>query len=169
MSRYLQVMASEGLEISQPALDPDQSSEIHHRITVRDRKAKVHRYIMAFSNSFFFGHLTFIFDISCFNSSSFILLLLKASIWFSWKFELLRWKQRTSLHWVKVSALVSTDLQIMCWLSLLSFFMAAYILCLCLFPLKTYMISSASSPFFFPFYSGDPIKTPNRAYLVMLF
>ncbi|KAG1361234.1 hypothetical protein COCNU_09G006970 [Cocos nucifera] len=40
LGRYLQIMASEGLEISQPALDPDQSSEIHHRITVRDRKAK---------------------------------------------------------------------------------------------------------------------------------
>ncbi|RWR90362.1 hypothetical protein CKAN_01945400 [Cinnamomum micranthum f. kanehirae] len=40
--RYLQIMASEGLEISQPALDPDQS-EIHHRITIRHRMRKVHR------------------------------------------------------------------------------------------------------------------------------
>ncbi|XP_008778204.2 uncharacterized protein LOC103698025 isoform X2 [Phoenix dactylifera] len=45
LGRYLQIMASEGLEISQPALDPDQSSDIHHRITVRDRKAKVHRWV----------------------------------------------------------------------------------------------------------------------------
>lgn len=41
--RYLQVMSSEGLEISQPALDPDLSSDIHHRITVRNRMKKVHR------------------------------------------------------------------------------------------------------------------------------
>ncbi|CAL9072446.1 uncharacterized protein LOC135635631 [Musa acuminata AAA Group] len=43
--RYLQVMSSEGLEISQPALDPDLSSDIHHRITVRNRMKKVHRRI----------------------------------------------------------------------------------------------------------------------------
>lgn len=40
--RYLQIMKSEGLEISQPALDPKQS-EIHHRITIRRKKGKVHR------------------------------------------------------------------------------------------------------------------------------
>ncbi|KAK1327085.1 hypothetical protein QJS10_CPA01g00011 [Acorus calamus] len=40
--RYLQIMISEGLEISQPALDPD-SSEIHHRITIRNKATKVHR------------------------------------------------------------------------------------------------------------------------------
>ncbi|KAF8409336.1 hypothetical protein HHK36_005411 [Tetracentron sinense] len=42
--RYLKIMKSEGLEISQPALDPN-SSEIHHRITIRKRKKKVHRRI----------------------------------------------------------------------------------------------------------------------------
>ncbi|XP_008802591.1 uncharacterized protein LOC103716387 isoform X2 [Phoenix dactylifera] len=51
LGRYLQIMASEGLEISQPALDPDQSSDIHHRITVRDRKAKVHRRVYDFRGS----------------------------------------------------------------------------------------------------------------------
>ncbi|XP_010905352.1 uncharacterized protein [Elaeis guineensis] len=40
--RYLQIMKSEGLEISQPALDP-KLSEIHHRITIRRKKGKVHR------------------------------------------------------------------------------------------------------------------------------
>ncbi|GLT77903.1 hypothetical protein SLA2020_494580 [Shorea laevis] len=40
--RYLQIVKSEGLEISQPALDPN-STEIHHRITVRARKKKFHR------------------------------------------------------------------------------------------------------------------------------
>ncbi|XP_042494600.1 uncharacterized protein LOC122073937 [Macadamia integrifolia] len=35
-------MKSEGLEISQPALDPN-STEIHHRITIRKRTKKVHR------------------------------------------------------------------------------------------------------------------------------
>ncbi|XP_009392032.3 uncharacterized protein LOC135617978 isoform X1 [Musa acuminata AAA Group] len=40
--RYLKIMKSEGLEISQPALDPN-LSEIHHRITVRKKKRTVHR------------------------------------------------------------------------------------------------------------------------------
>lgn len=40
--RYLEIIKSEGLEISQPALDP-KLSEIHHRITVRKQKRTVHR------------------------------------------------------------------------------------------------------------------------------
>ncbi|KAK8961392.1 hypothetical protein KSP40_PGU004159 [Platanthera guangdongensis] len=40
--RYLDIVKSEGLEISQPALDPN-LSEIHHQITVRRKKGKVHR------------------------------------------------------------------------------------------------------------------------------
>ncbi|KAJ9566030.1 hypothetical protein OSB04_001996 [Centaurea solstitialis] len=40
--RYLDVVKAEGLEISQPALDPN-STDIHHRITVRKRKKKFHR------------------------------------------------------------------------------------------------------------------------------
>lgn len=40
--RYLDIMKSEGLEISQPALDPN-STDIHHRITIRKRMKKVHR------------------------------------------------------------------------------------------------------------------------------
>ncbi|XVE51272.1 hypothetical protein DITRI_Ditri02bG0026700 [Diplodiscus trichospermus] len=40
--RYLEIVKSEGLEISQPALDPN-STEIHHRITIRARKKKFHR------------------------------------------------------------------------------------------------------------------------------
>ncbi|GAB2212837.1 hypothetical protein Droror1_Dr00020833 [Drosera rotundifolia] len=40
--RYLDIVKSEGLEISQPALDPN-STDIHHRITVRNSKKKVHR------------------------------------------------------------------------------------------------------------------------------
>ncbi|XP_042520349.1 uncharacterized protein LOC122093867 isoform X2 [Macadamia integrifolia] len=40
--RYLEIMKSEGLEISQPALDPN-STGIHHRITIRKRRKKVHR------------------------------------------------------------------------------------------------------------------------------
>ncbi|KAI3889756.1 hypothetical protein MKW92_034280 [Papaver armeniacum] len=40
--RYLQIMMSEGLEITQPALDPD-LSEVHHRITVRRKTRKFHR------------------------------------------------------------------------------------------------------------------------------
>ncbi|KAI3865385.1 hypothetical protein MKX03_016425 [Papaver bracteatum] len=42
--RYLQIMKAEGLEISQPALDPD-SLEIHHKITIRKRSKKFHRRI----------------------------------------------------------------------------------------------------------------------------
>ncbi|XP_039004322.1 uncharacterized protein LOC120131386 [Hibiscus syriacus] len=40
--RYLEIVKSEGLEISQPALDP-KSMEIHHRITIRARMKKFHR------------------------------------------------------------------------------------------------------------------------------
>ena len=40
--RYIEIVKEEGLEISQPALDPD-STDIHHRITVRARMKKVHR------------------------------------------------------------------------------------------------------------------------------
>ena len=42
--RYLDIVENEGLEISQPALDP-QLSEVHHQITIRNPKGKVHRYI----------------------------------------------------------------------------------------------------------------------------
>ncbi|KAJ1443555.1 hypothetical protein SESBI_00134 [Sesbania bispinosa] len=40
--KYISIIKSEGLEISQPALDP-QESEVHHQITVRGRRSKVHR------------------------------------------------------------------------------------------------------------------------------
>ncbi|XP_021596541.1 uncharacterized protein LOC110603154 isoform X2 [Manihot esculenta] len=40
--RYLEIVRSEGLEISQPALDPN-STDIHHRITIRSRGKKFHR------------------------------------------------------------------------------------------------------------------------------
>ncbi|KAG9446173.1 hypothetical protein H6P81_012301 [Aristolochia fimbriata] len=40
--RYLSIVKEEGLEISQPALDPTKS-QVHHRITVRGRNSKVHR------------------------------------------------------------------------------------------------------------------------------
>ncbi|ONK79737.1 uncharacterized protein A4U43_C01F9550 [Asparagus officinalis] len=49
--RYMQLMLSEELEISQPALDPELSSDIHHRITVRDRKTKVHRRVYDYRGS----------------------------------------------------------------------------------------------------------------------
>lgn len=41
-SRYISIIKEEGLDISQPALDPGKS-EIHHQITVRRRNSKVHR------------------------------------------------------------------------------------------------------------------------------
>ncbi|KAA8519851.1 hypothetical protein F0562_014059 [Nyssa sinensis] len=40
--RYLKIMKSAGLEISQPALDPN-STDIHHRITIRRRTKTFHR------------------------------------------------------------------------------------------------------------------------------
>ncbi|XP_020275674.1 uncharacterized protein LOC109850152 isoform X2 [Asparagus officinalis] len=49
--RYMELMFSEELEISQPALDPELSSDIHHRITVRDKKAKVHRRVYDYRGS----------------------------------------------------------------------------------------------------------------------
>lgn len=41
-SRYVKIVKEEGLEISQPALDPN-STEIHHRITIRAKNKKFHR------------------------------------------------------------------------------------------------------------------------------
>ncbi|XP_008224979.1 PREDICTED: uncharacterized protein LOC103324663 [Prunus mume] len=40
--RYLEIVREAGLEISQPALHPN-STDIHHRITIRARKKKFHR------------------------------------------------------------------------------------------------------------------------------
>ncbi|XP_019193943.1 PREDICTED: uncharacterized protein LOC109187957 isoform X2 [Ipomoea nil] len=39
---YMSIVKNEGLEISQPALDPGKS-EVHHQITARGRRSKVHR------------------------------------------------------------------------------------------------------------------------------
>lgn len=40
--RYLSIIQEEGLEISQPALDAAKS-EVHHQITIRSRRTRVHR------------------------------------------------------------------------------------------------------------------------------
>ncbi|EXC29927.1 hypothetical protein L484_015120 [Morus notabilis] len=40
---YISIVQSEGLEISQPALDPVKSVELHHQITARGRRSTVHR------------------------------------------------------------------------------------------------------------------------------
>ncbi|KAI5656998.1 hypothetical protein M9H77_25791 [Catharanthus roseus] len=48
--RYLEIIKSEGLEISQPALDPN-STGIHHRITIRKRTNKFHRRVYDFRGS----------------------------------------------------------------------------------------------------------------------
>ncbi|KAL2330192.1 hypothetical protein Fmac_017773 [Flemingia macrophylla] len=42
--RYVSIIKSEGLEISQPALDTEKS-EVHHQITARGRRSNVHRRI----------------------------------------------------------------------------------------------------------------------------
>ncbi|KAM1122143.1 hypothetical protein EV2_003874 [Malus domestica] len=42
--RYLSIIRKEGLQISQPALDPD-NSEVHHLLTARDNRTEVHRKI----------------------------------------------------------------------------------------------------------------------------
>lgn len=42
--RYLEIVQEEGLEISQPALDP-KKSDLHHQITTQSQKTKVHRRI----------------------------------------------------------------------------------------------------------------------------
>ncbi|KAJ7961714.1 Lysine ketoglutarate reductase trans-splicing-like protein, putative (DUF707) [Quillaja saponaria] len=44
IERYLSIVKEEGLEISQPALDPDKS-EVHHDLTSRDNKSNIHRRI----------------------------------------------------------------------------------------------------------------------------
>ncbi|THG04515.1 hypothetical protein TEA_010706 [Camellia sinensis var. sinensis] len=43
-ARYLSIVKDEGLEISQPALDPAKS-EVHHQITARRRNSKVHSWV----------------------------------------------------------------------------------------------------------------------------
>ncbi|XP_041012359.1 uncharacterized protein LOC121255879 isoform X2 [Juglans microcarpa x Juglans regia] len=48
--RYLSIVQEEGLEISQPALDPVKS-ELHHPITVRRHKSRVHRRYYKFRGS----------------------------------------------------------------------------------------------------------------------
>ncbi|XVF01497.1 hypothetical protein REPUB_Repub04eG0093800 [Reevesia pubescens] len=48
--RYLSIIEDEGLEISQPALDPVKS-EVHHQITARRRNSRVHRRIYKFKGS----------------------------------------------------------------------------------------------------------------------
>lgn len=47
--RYLSIIKKEGLEISQPALDPEKS-ELHHPITARDKKSTVHRFSVCLRN-----------------------------------------------------------------------------------------------------------------------
>lgn len=44
VQKYLSIVNEEGLEISQPALDPD-VSEVHHDLTARNKKLNVHRKI----------------------------------------------------------------------------------------------------------------------------
>ncbi|CAN1182012.1 hypothetical protein LINPERHAP2_LOCUS35751 [Linum perenne] len=41
--RYLSIVRAEGLEISQPALDPEKS-DVHHHLTQRNTAGKVHRF-----------------------------------------------------------------------------------------------------------------------------
>ncbi|KAK8485821.1 hypothetical protein V6N11_012849 [Hibiscus sabdariffa] len=48
--QYLSIVEDEGLEISQPALDPVKS-EVHHQITARKRNSRVHRRIYKFKGS----------------------------------------------------------------------------------------------------------------------
>lgn len=48
--RYLKIIKSAGLEISQPALDPN-STGIHHRITIRKRTDKFHKRVYDFRGS----------------------------------------------------------------------------------------------------------------------
>ncbi|KAE8688034.1 pentatricopeptide repeat-containing protein [Hibiscus syriacus] len=49
-TRYLSIVEDEGLEISQPALDPAKS-DVHHQITARKRNSKLHRRIYKFKGS----------------------------------------------------------------------------------------------------------------------
>ncbi|ANM66903.1 unnamed protein product [Arabidopsis thaliana] len=48
--RYLSIVKEEGLEISQPALDTSKS-EVHHPITARRKKSKVHRRMYKYKGS----------------------------------------------------------------------------------------------------------------------
>lgn len=61
--RYIEIVKEEGLEISQPALDPD-STEIHHRITVRARTKKVHRWLFVWSYWYMFLLINFKLSLS---------------------------------------------------------------------------------------------------------
>ncbi|KAJ0017183.1 hypothetical protein Pint_10704 [Pistacia integerrima] len=48
--QYLKIVKSEGFEISQPALDPN-STDIHHKFTIRSRTKKFHRRVYDFRGS----------------------------------------------------------------------------------------------------------------------
>uniref|UniRef100_A0A1D1XP98 Uncharacterized protein n=1 Tax=Anthurium amnicola TaxID=1678845 RepID=A0A1D1XP98_9ARAE len=47
--RYLAIIQEEGLEISQPALDTTKGAKVHHQITARQRRKKVHRRFYKFT------------------------------------------------------------------------------------------------------------------------
>ena len=47
--KYVSIVKQEGLEISQPALDP-KKSEVHHQITARGRRSNIHRRTFKASN-----------------------------------------------------------------------------------------------------------------------
>ncbi|KAH7568972.1 hypothetical protein ACOSP7_012122 [Xanthoceras sorbifolium] len=49
--RYLNIVKSEGFEISQPALDPN-STDIHHKFTIRSRTKKFHRRVYDHKGSY---------------------------------------------------------------------------------------------------------------------
>uniref|UniRef100_M1BBT9 Uncharacterized protein n=1 Tax=Solanum tuberosum TaxID=4113 RepID=M1BBT9_SOLTU len=54
--RYISIVRDEGLEISQPALDMGKS-EVHHQITARGRRSRVHRFLSTiFRLKLLFGH-----------------------------------------------------------------------------------------------------------------
>ncbi|KAJ6342951.1 hypothetical protein OIU78_010798 [Salix suchowensis] len=56
--RYLSIVKDEGLEVSQPALDPSKST-VHHQITARVRNSIVHRQILKFrGNTRCYGNST---------------------------------------------------------------------------------------------------------------
>lgn len=43
--RYLSIIKEEGLQISQPAIDPEKS-EVHYKFTARELNSTVHRYLL---------------------------------------------------------------------------------------------------------------------------
>lgn len=113
--RYVKIVKEEGLEISQPALDPN-STEIHHRITIRARNKKFHRWWLIFRDYSY--HMQFIHH--CLSCLQWFFSLVQKSLWAPGKHKVFRCKWRATMHRVTLpffesGRAVCSFWSFMCW------------------------------------------------------